>query len=192
MRRGFGAETSGVDDLYYEGGPRRSDEEYEERKVGSVACVKSDGGLQNWADFTHVIHGLMTDELFNKLNSNVLSDNTVVPIFREFDGQLWFQYLSLSGTYRNDHFPDTFTLVEASDTRISFLVTGYYSDYFPQDGETIEERDQRLAASYELVIDFPIELVLTENGWRFDGFSLTTDDKRLPDIFADSSGLPSK
>ena len=60
------------------------------------------------------------------------------------------------GYYRDDSRPDTFTLVEQTEDEISFTLTGYYSPM----GEGGED----------YTIDFPIRLVRTEAGWRFDEF----------------------
>ena len=62
------------------------------------------------------------------------------------------------GYYRDDSRPDTFTL------------TGYYSA--PGGG------------GEEYTIDFPIRMVRTEAGWRFDEFHETTVDELAPEELA--------
>ena len=74
------------------------------------------------------------------------------------------------GYYRDDSRPDTFTLVEQTEDEISFTLTGCYSPM----GEGGED----------YTIDFPIRLVRTEAGWRFDEFHETTVDELGPDELA--------
>lgn len=144
-----------------------------------------DGGAENgwyyevargryavWSDFDAMVHSLMTDRLFQELNSA-----TVSPLFREYLGRT--AYLPTSKTSgddgRNPFFPDTFELIEETEDSICFYVVGYYSyDGDMRDDETPEAWAQRVGQRYDEVRKFEIELVKTEDGWRFDRFALTS------------------
>lgn len=61
-------------------------------------------------------------------------------------------------------------LVEQTDERVEFTVTAHYSYPYPREGESYEERDERLETSYEFTLTFPIVMLRTDAGWRFDVF----------------------
>ena len=46
-------------------------------------------------------------------------------------------------------------LVEQTDERIDFTVTAHYSYPYPRQGESYEERDERIKTSYEFTLTFP-------------------------------------
>ena len=108
---------------------------------------------------------------------------------RRDDGALYFLDLSRGAYYRNGNFPDTFTLKSKTDDEITFTVIGYYSSPWPNEGESFEERDQRLKDGWEYTIDFNIRLVRTAEGWRFDDFHGTAADQEDPETAALSRKL---
>ena len=57
--------------------------------------------------------------------------------------------------------PDTFELQSQTETQIDFIVTAYYFDSFHPTKDDIPEKKS-----------FPIQFVLTENGWRFSLFAI--------------------
>ena len=59
------------------------------------------------------------------------------------------------------------------------------------DGESPEQRDARLAAGYDYTIDFPMRMVRTQDGWRFDEFHLAGTDCDLPPFNAQHVPAPS-
>lgn len=149
--------------------------------IDGAPYLLSVGRYQNWEDFDRVVHSLFTDRFWNEVNHTEPTSDGDLPRFvsRE-DGRLcfldleWFQ----DGSY-NEHFPDTFRLEEQTDTSVTFTLIGHYSDIYPQDGETPEDRDARLVRQYDYTVEYPIKLVLTDGGWRFDQFaSASTDCER--------------
>lgn len=125
------------------------------------------GLYANWADFEQAVLSVFTQEYWDARNN--LGDG--LPIYKNIDGQLHYIAAARGSGGYNDNFPETFHLVERTDDAISFIMTGYYSDSRPFYGSaTDEEIAAWLAAGWESSIEFPMRMVKTENGWRFDEF----------------------
>ena len=73
--------------------------------------------------------------------------------------------------YYNSNIPDEYTLTSRTDDRIDFTVTVHYSYPYPRWDETDDERDKRLETSYEYTRTYPVTLIYTDAGWRFDAFA---------------------
>ena len=73
--------------------------------------------------------------------------------------------------YYNSNIPDEYTLTSRTDDRIDFTVTAHYSYPYPRQDETEAERDKRLETSYEYTRTYPVTLIYTDAGWRFDAFA---------------------
>lgn len=73
--------------------------------------------------------------------------------------------------YYNSNIPDEYTLTSRTDDRIDFTVTAHYSYPYPRQDETEAERDERLETSYEYTRTYPVTLIYTDAGWRFDAFT---------------------
>ncbi len=180
----FGGETTGIDyefpvpdaitDEYIAYTPDGSDYTY----------IRSDSRYQNWADFDRTVHGVFTDALWAKLNATDFDGSPSVYI--EHDGQLYILDCSYGDQYYNNVFPDEFALVEQTDGRIEFTVTAHYSYPYPRQGESYAERDERMKTSYEFTLTFPVVLLRTDAGWRFDTFCTgAAAELRCPDAVFD-------
>lgn len=172
----FGGETTALDNI-------RPDVEmgYDEPEVieDGLYYYPATGRYRNWADFDAVIHGLFTDDFWQRRNT--LEGDPPRYIYREIDGRLWMADLSRgSGNYYNENFPDEFRLDRRTEEEISFTLIGHYSWVYPREGETSEERDARRKREYECTQEFPIKMVLTEDGWRFDKFYSALADEDGP------------
>lgn len=162
----FGGETTGID--YAFPAPDALTDEYSTYTPdgSDYTYIRSDCRWQEWADFDRVVHGVFTDRLWAELNE---TDFDGAPsVYIERDGQLYILDCSYGGQYYNNVFPDEFTLVEQADERIAFTVTAHYSYPYPRQGESYEERDERMKTSYEFTLTFPVVLLRTDAGWRFD------------------------
>jgi hypothetical protein len=73
--------------------------------------------------------------------------------------------------YYNSNIPDEYTLTSRTDDRIDFTVTAHYSYPYPRWDETDDECDKRLETSYEYTRTYPVTLIYTDAGWRFDAFA---------------------
>lgn len=93
----------------------------------------------------------------------------------EQDGYTYTLGSQYGDNYYNPRFPDTYTLIEKTEDKIVFTVTGHYSMIFPNGDETLEERDQRLETAPDWETDYPITMVRTEDGWRFQEFHVPSD-----------------
>ena len=152
--------------------------EYEHVEYGEYTYLISQGLYKSWAEFNAAIHSVFTDRFWQERNT--WDDGT--RIYRDYDGRLCFIDASRgAGYYYNENFPDQFRLVYTSDTEIEFILTGHYSERHTLPGETFEERDARVRSGYEYTLEFPIRMVLTDAGWRFDEFhSALADEEERP------------
>lgn len=155
----LGCETGGVEysELYLQQGPSETVE------LNGRTYLAARGPFAAWKDFDAAVHAVFTDAFWKAQGME--------EIYVRNGEQLCFLDASRGGGYyRDDSRPDTFTLVEQTEDEISFTLTGYYSPM----GEGGED----------YTIDFPIRLVRTEAGWRFDEFHQTTVDELGPEELA--------
>ena len=163
----FGGETTGIDYKFpAPGAPLDAYSTY--TPDGSDCTYISSHSRWSWADFDRVVHGVFTDRLWAELNETDLNGSPSVYI--EHDGQLYILDCSYGDQYYSNVFPDEFALVEQTDERIDFTVTAHYSYPYPREGESYEERDERMRTSCEFTLTFPVVLLRTDAGWRFDVF----------------------
>lgn len=131
-----------------------------------------------YADFDAAVRSVFTDDFWETRSG--IADGT--PIYADLDGTLIMLELSRgAGYFYNENFPDEFRLEEQTEDKISFTLIGHYSPVWPEEGETYEERDARLLDRYEYTHEFPITMVLTDKGWRFDAFHTALADEVGPD-----------
>ncbi len=136
-----------------------------------------------YADFDATVRSVFTDRFWQECNWLLFGDEALYPIYADLNGALGVLDLERgSGYYYNDHFPDQFRLEEQTEDRISFTLIGHYSPVWPYEGETYEERDARLEREYEYTLEFPITMVLTDAGWRFDEFHTALADEEAPEF----------
>ena len=135
-----------------------------------------------YADFDATVRSVFTDRFWQEHNWHPYPDGRSYPVYADLDGVLAVRDLSRGGGYYyNARFPDRFHLEEQTEDRISFTLIGHYSPVWPYEGETYEERDQRLEREYEYTLEFPITMVLTDAGWRFDEFHTARADEEAPE-----------
>lgn len=159
------ADTSAIDSAF-EG---ETYESYETYKQGTNQYLISRGRYKNWEDFTAVVDSLFTSQGYQ---------TSIRQIFLECDGKLCFIDAGKgSGMTYNKNFTDEFELLEQTDEMIRFNVIGHYSQLYPLKDETNEQQNKRLNESFEYTQRFPITLVLTEKGWRFEEFHDTFTDQ---------------
>lgn len=169
----FGGDTSGV----CMGDEDKFPDMAETVERNGIPYTKATGRYAVWADFDAMIHSVFTDNFWCGRNSRGDNYSTFIGI----DGALYYVNAAKGHYYRNENFPDTFKLNSKSDDEIIFTLTGYYSSPWPNEGETSEQRDQRLLNGWEYTIDFEIKLVRTADGWRFDHFNNTAADEKAPE-----------
>ena len=172
--RGYTPETTGIDDAFPAADAQTEHDEYTPPD-SDLTYVSSNSRWRNWADFDRVVHGLFTDAFWAACN-----DSGSGPIYIEHDGRLFILDCAYGDQYYNGNIPDEFTLAAQTDERIDFTVTAHYSYPYPRQDETQEERDDRLETSYEYTRTYPVTLVNTDAGWRFDAFTTPNQaDMRL-------------
>lgn len=180
----FAGETSAVDMFETEGGNPPVLQESEIVEIDGGHYTIAQGRYKNWSDFIAVIQSLFTENFWVAQNE---PDNEWVT-YREYDGLLCYIDASKgSGYYYNENFPDEFRLDRQTDQSIEFTLIGHYSPVWPRNGETPEQRDERLRREYDYTLEFPIRMVLTNNGWRFDEFhSGLVDEAELEYEYAEN------
>ncbi len=113
------------------------------------------GRYENWADFREMGVSVFTEAYFEEI-SEVFFEIHEHTFYRDVaKGSRWGYVPEIS--------PDTFDLVSQTDTQIEFDVIGhYYTSFHPAEDEIPEE------------IRYPVRMVLTENGWRFEQFDVAS------------------
>ena len=117
------------------------------------------GRYEKWDDFVGMGTSIFTSVYFNQRSSCFLNMNgyTYIP-----DAEKGCGWGYLSDT-------DTFTLISKSDTEIHFELIGHYYDaHAAQD----EDSDFIITRTR----NFPIIMVLTDEGWRFSEFHMAAWD----------------
>ena len=125
--------------------------------------IFSNGDITPQNTFKTGINALKSDGTCN--------DDGNAPIYIEHDGRLFILDCAYGDQYYNSNIPDEFTLTAQTDDRIDFTVTAHYSYPYPRWDETYDERDERLETSYEYTRIYPVTLIYTDAGWRFDAFT---------------------
>lgn len=147
---------------------------------GDGAVIERDGGYYvpatglyaSWADFEQAVLSVFTQDFWNSRNGTGSSK-----LYINEGGTLYYQAAARGSSGGNPNFPETFRLVEKTDDTISFIMTGYYSDPRPYYGSASDAKIEAwLAAGWESSIEFPMRMVKTENGWRFDEFHYAWTD----------------
>lgn len=148
--------------------------EYELVTINDMVYTIAQGRYANWADFEAVGCSIFTKDCWQKLN--ITSDG--LALRTEYNGKLCFLDTSMGGGYyfcRN--VPDRFRLEKQADDEIVFTLIGHYRYFDEMTDEDIKQLD---AQGYNYTLEFPIKMVLTEAGWRFDEFHSTLRDEREP------------
>ena len=119
------------------------------------------GRYQNWADFDQVVHSVFTDDYWQQTNCFPGADGITYPTYMEYDGKMAFISSARGGSWYNDDISDQFKLVSKTENTIEFTVTGHYAD--PYDRTDFQ-------------LTFPLRMVLTEDGWRFEQYHCVPTD----------------
>lgn len=168
----FGANTESVDD--WPGGTGHQDS-----TMTPDGYTHATGLYSNWDDFEEAVLSVFTREFWDTRND--FRDG--LPTYKNIDGQLHYIAAARGSYGYNATFPETFRLVERTEDTISFIMTGYYSEPWPMEGESYEERDARLESYWDYSIEYSMRMVRTEQGWRFDEFHSAHTDNGLLELF---------
>ena len=164
----FGANTEAVDDWPDNTG-------FQDSTTTADGYTPATGMYSYWPDFEEAVLSVFTQRFWEERNG------TDDPTYKNINGQLHYHSYARGSRGYNSNFPETFRLVSQTDDAIEFIMTGYYSEPYPAEGESYEDRDARLEAGWEYTIEYPMRMVRTEQGWRFDEIhSAHTDNGILP------------
>ena len=121
------------------------------------------GEYQKLSDFKKLCLSVFTLDYFEQLNDT----GRGIPTFVEIDQHLYYAFTSKGSAfgYNPLEYPDKYELIKCSDNEILFNIIGHYKSSNVDPVYTVETRS------------FPVSIVLTENGWRFNTYS----DARLSD-----------
>ena len=162
----FGANTEAVDDWPDNTG-------FQDSTVTADGYTPATGMYSNWNEFEEAVLSVFTQRFWEERNG------TDAPTYKNIDGQLHYIPASRGSYGYNPNFPETFRLVSQTGDAIEFIMTGYYSEPYPVEGESFEDRDARLEAGWEYSIEYPMRMVRTEQGWRFDEIHSAHTDNGL-------------
>jgi len=141
--------------------------DYETVTIGGYPYLVSQGRYSNWADFEAAGRSLFTEDCWSDLKGG-----DAMPLFAEDNGRLCYIDISVASRYdRCNDIPDEFRLVETAEDEIGFMLIGHYQDF----DETTDEAV--IQSGYSYTQEFPIKMVLTGDGWRFDEFHSTSRDE---------------
>lgn len=119
-----------------------------------IYYYKAQGRYEKWEDFIDMGISIFTVEYFNTLSE----------AFRNVDGYTFYPDVAKGGRwgYMPELAPDTFCLMSMTDSEIIFDVIGHYYDTWDPDAAD---------SSTLTTMNFPIKMILTDNGWRFSLFN---------------------
>lgn len=180
----FGPNTEEVDN-WPGGGGYNGGDAVERNGWGYVPAT---GLYRNWNDFEEAVLSVFTPNYWQSRNYVLESGTTpggaalYDPVYTNIDGQLHYVSAARGNRGNNTYFPETFRLVEQTENSISFVTTAYYREH-PGDVPP-EGWDAYLRAGWDYSLEFPIRMVKTEKGWRFDEFycPMTDDNGRFQRI----------
>lgn len=164
----FGGDTSMINSWIAAGEDAPPPEEETIEQNGMIYNAAY-GRWAKWEDFNRYVHTLFTDQCWKERN-----ERSGFPIYIGHNGRTYYIDASMGGGGHNGHIPDLYRLEEKTDDTISFTVIGHYllrSTYEFHEGETPEERDRRVENSFDYTLGFPLQLVLTADGWRLNQFA---------------------
>lgn len=155
-----------------------------EVEVDGQRYVPANGLYARWDDFESAVLSVFTPSFWEQRNRwEGKRYGEAYPLFINVDGRTYYHPMSRASGGYNGNFPETFWATEETDAALAFTMTGYYSNPCLLEGEDEAARAARYAAGYEYVIEFPLRMVNTEEGWRFEAFRCArTDDLESPFI----------
>lgn len=155
-----------------------------EVEVDGQRYVPANGLYARWDDFESAVLSVFTPSFWEQRNRwEGKRYGEAYPLFVNVDGRTYYHPMSRASGGYNGNFPETFWATEETDAALAFTMTGHYSNPCLLEGEDEAARAARYAAGYEYVIEFPLRMVNTEEGWRFEEFRCAqTDDLESPFI----------
>lgn len=180
----FGPNTEEVDN-WPGGGGYGSSDVVERNGWGYVPAT---GLYRDWNDFEEAVLSVFTPNYWQSRNYILESGTTPEgaalydPLYTNIGGQLHYLSAARGNRGNNTYFPETFQLVSRTENMISFVTTAYYTEH-PGDVPP-EGWDAYLQSRWDYSLEFPIRMVRTEKGWRFDEFycPMTDDNGRFQQI----------
>lgn len=150
----FGGSSSGIDIPRISGQPKLPSMENATVAYAGNNYIVSTGRYSDWDDFSMVIYSVYTDEFWKHMNQL-----NGVERYVNVDGRMCYLDLGRGSGRLYLGQPDEFELVSQTDDSIIFTLIGHY-------GQAIEDGGN----GKNYTIKFPMKLVKTENGWRFEEF----------------------
>lgn len=180
----FGPNTEEVDN-WPGGGGYGSSDVVERNGWGYVPAT---GLYRDWNDFEEAVLSVFTPNYWQSRNYILDSGTTPEgaalydPLYTNIGGQLHYVSAARGNMGNNTYFPETFQLVQRTENLIFFVTTAYYRER--PDDVPVGGWDAYLRAGWDYSLEFPIRMVKTENGWRFDEFycPMTDDNGRFQQI----------
>lgn len=161
----FGGSSSGIDIPHLSGQPTLPSVENATIAYAGNDYVVSTGRYSDWNNFSMVIYSVYTDEFWKYMNQF-----NGVERYINVDGRMCYLDLGRGSGRLYLGQPDEFELVSRTDDSIIFTLIGHYR-------QTIEDNGN--GKSY--TIRFPMKMLNTTNGWRFDEFHSALWEQQILD-----------
>ena len=94
------------------------------------------------------------------------------PHFVSYNGKLAILNASMGGNVSRSGVDDTYQLLEKTEDKIKFNVIGHYIGD-QRENESDDDYNERRETTFDYVKMYPIEMVMTDNGWRVNEFHVT-------------------
>lgn len=122
-----------------------------------------EGPYSQYDDFKTYMLQFYTESYFDTMSK---------PHFVSYNGRLAALYASMGGNVYRSRVDDTYKLLEKTDDKIKFYVIGHYIGE-QRENESDDDYNERREISFDYVKMYPIEMVLTDSGWRINEFHVT-------------------
>lgn len=122
-----------------------------------------EGPYSQYDDFKTYMLQFYTENYFDTMSK---------PHFVSYNGKLAILNASMGGNVSRSGVDDTYQLLEKTDDKIKFNVIGHYIGD-QRENESDDDYNERRETTFDYVKMYPIEMVMTENGWRVNEFHVT-------------------
>lgn len=122
-----------------------------------------EGPYSQYDDFKTYMLQFYTENYFDTMSK---------PHFVSYNGRLAALDASMGGNISRSRVDDTYQLLEKTGDKIKFNVIGHYIGD-QRENESDDDYNERRETTFDYVKMYPIEMVMTENGWRVNEFHVT-------------------
>lgn len=160
----FGGSSSGIELPRTSEQPALPSLGYDSVMYAGKEYIVSTGRYSDWNDFTAVIYSVFTSTFWDSVNQADGAERYI-----NADGRMCYLDLGQGSGRLYLGQPDEFELGSRTDDSITFTLIGHYRQAAEDGGD---------GSGY--TIRFPMKMLKTADGWRFDEFHSAFWEQRLP------------